>query len=106
MHKTEVPRWSGSVEVLPVALSALPATAVVMCFGSPVVDLSSIARAGSRCSAGMTVNHFAHKTAGLERTEHRIADMIAAVASCWTNSNATISEKLFSTQASSADTEV
>jgi len=32
--------------------------------------------------------------------------MIAAVASCWTNSNATISEKLFSTQASSADTEV
>jgi len=54
----------------------------------------------------MTVNHFAHKTAGLERTEHRIADMIAAVASCWTNSNATISEKLFSTQASSADTEV
>ncbi len=106
MHKTEIPRWFGSVEVLPVALLALIATAVVMCFGSPVVDLDSFARAGSRCSAGMTVNHFAHKTAGLERIEHRIADMIAAVASSWTDSNATVSEKLFSTQASSADAEV
>lgn len=54
----------------------------------------------------MTVNHFAHETAGLERIEHRIADMIAAVASCWTKSNARASEKLFSTQASSADAEV
>jgi len=77
-----------------------------MYFGSPVVDLDSFARAGSRCSAGMTVNHFAHKTAGLERIEHRIADMIAAAASCWTYSNATVSGKLFSTQARSADTEV
>lgn len=79
--------------MLPVALLGLIATAVVMCFGSPVVDLDSFARAGSRCSAGMTVNHFAHTPAGLERIEHRTVDMIAAVASCWTSSNATVSEK-------------
>ncbi len=91
--------------MLPVALSALIAAEVVMCFGTPVVDLDSFVQAGSRFSAGMTVNHFAHKTAGLERIEHRIADMIAAVASCWTNPTTTVSDKLFSTQASSADAE-
>lgn len=92
--------------MLPAALLALIATAAVMCCGSPVVDLDSFARAGSRCSAGMTVNQFVHKIGGLERIEHRIAGMTAAVVSCWTNPNATVSDKLFSTQASSADAEV
>ena len=89
--------------MLPVALSALIAAEVVMCFGTPVVDLDSFVQAGSRFSAGMTVNHFAHNTAVLEQIEHRIADMVAAGASCWTNPSTTVSDKLFSTQASSAD---
>ena len=70
------------------------------------MGLDSIARAGSRCSAGMTVNHCAHRTAGPERIDHQIADMIAAAASCWNDSTAAVSEKLISTKASSADTDV
>lgn len=42
MHKTEIPRWFGAVEELPVALLALTATAAVMCFGSPAVDSNSL----------------------------------------------------------------